>query len=985
MPSSLPPGTKLGRYEIRSPLGAGGMGEVYLAFDSALNRKVALKILPEEFANKPLAMQRFVQEAKAASGLNHPNIITIYEIGTEPGTHFIATEFIDGETLRRHMSRSEISIGKAIDVGLQVASALSTAHAEGIIHRDIKPENIMVRRDGIVKVLDFGLAKLTERWNANEVDPDAATKAIVQTQPGVIVGTTAYMSPEQTRAVEIDTRTDIWSLGVLLYEMIAGRTPFRGETASDTSAAILKSEPTPLYEILPDIPFELERIVRKALQKDREERYQVVKDFELDLKALKRSLDLGTTLEPSLSSRAQMSLGGVRTTGSQAAPRHSTTVGIETSADRRSPTRPTMLIAGLVVVLSVGGFFLWRQLSRKSIQPSNLTVTHLTTRKNELGEGGTHHARFSPDGKFIVYSSAKDGSSPIWLKQLGGGDPFTNRTAEGVGASPIWSPDGQEIAFLSRREGQNGIWRMPAFGGAPVLIKSLERPSRGLVSWSKTGQIYFVSQGNLYSLQIANQQVAPVTNFDPAKLVDRSFGVSPDEQQIAYSDLQNGQSDLWVIPRSGGQPVRVTNDKPEDNQPVWTPENKRILYSSKRNGIKQVFLSYLDGREPVQLTINDNNTDVLDVSVDGTKILYATSREESDLWSVSIDQPKESQLTSDAGIELWPDVSPDGKSVAFQSLATNSGQNLFRSLPQVKSLTAETPITQLAPDGFALRWSPNGKQVGFLRQQPGGTPNLWTVHASGGDAKPLTTEGVVFGGYSYLPYNRFQTHDFEWSADGSRLIYCARDGGKMNVWETTADGSSKKKLSNNEEGSVLYFNPTMSTDGKTVAWLALMQPHAGKKTVTWSIWMAEEGIGREVFQSDSVVGIVGWSDPDSQLIFKTISGVNSAPSVPTDVSVSLLDRKTGQQRLRSELKATYFHNVHLAPARNAIAFVTRQDGPDSLRLISTKSGPVRTILTSNDPRVYFSSLNWSPDGKSILYGKQSTWTTFSMLDNFTSN
>jgi len=982
MPSRLPPGTKLGRYEIRSQLGAGGMGEVYLGFDTALNRKVALKILPEDIANKPLAMQRFTQEAKAASGLNHPNIITIYEIGTEPGAHYIATEFIDGETLRRHISRGQMTMAKAIDVGLQVASALSTAHAAGIIHRDIKPENIMLRRDGIVKVLDFGLAKLTERWNANEVDPDAATKAIVQTQPGMIVGTTAYMSPEQTRALSIDTRTDIWSLGVMLYEMIAGRTPFKGDTASDTSAAILKSEPPPLSDILPDLPFELERIVRKALQKDREERYQVIKDFELDLKALKRSLDLGTTLEPS-TSRAQMSLGAVRTTGSLAASRHSTTVAIDTNAVHRVRPLLVVLIAALLVGIGFGAWFLWSQFSSRSLQPANLTVTHLTSRKNELGEAATNHARFSPDGKFIVYAATKEGASPIWLKQLGKGDPFTNRSAEGVAASPIWSPDGQEIAFLSKREGQTGIWRMPAFGGPPVLIKNLERASRGLISWSKTGQIYFVSQGNLYSLQVATQQVAPVTNFDPTKPVDRSFSVSPDEQQVAYSDIQDGQGDLWIIPRSGGQAIRATNDKAEDNQPVWTPDGKRILYSSKRNGIKQIFLTYLDDRQPVQLTINDNNTDVLDVSLDGTKILYATTREESDLWSVNIDQLKESQLTSDAGIELWPDVSPDGKSVAFQSLPTNSGLTLFSSLPQVKSLATETSPVQLAPDGFALTWSPNGKQVAFLRQT-GGTPNLWTVHASGGDARPLTTGGVAFGGYSYLPYNRFHTRDFEWSADGSRLIYCARDGGKMNVWETIADGSSKKQLSNNEDPSVLFFNPTRSTDGKTVAWLALMPPHAGKKNVTWSIWMAEEGIGRQVLQSDSVVGIVGWSESNSQLIFKSIKGVNSAPSVPIDISVLLLDRNTSQQRL-SELKATYFQNVHLAPARNLIAFVTRQDGPDSLRVVSTKGGAARTILTSNDPRVYFSSLNWSPDGKSIQYGKQSTWTTFSMLDNFTSN
>src|SRR6266852_486484 len=279
MGSALSPGAKLGRYEIRSQIGVGGMGEVYLAFDLTLDRKVALKVLPEDVASNRQRMQRFVQEAKAASALNHPNILTIHEIGTEPGAHFIATEFIVGETLRRYVIRSPLTMVEAIDIAMQVASALSSAHAAGIIHRDVKPENIMLRRDGIVKVLDFGLAKLTERWRADEVDNDAATKAMVQTEPGVVMGTTAYMSPEQARALETDTRTDIWSLGVVLYEMIAGRAPFKSETASDTSAAILKTDPPALSQQVPHIPAELERSAKKALQKDREERYQNVKDL----------------------------------------------------------------------------------------------------------------------------------------------------------------------------------------------------------------------------------------------------------------------------------------------------------------------------------------------------------------------------------------------------------------------------------------------------------------------------------------------------------------------------------------------------------------------------------------------------------------------------------------------------------------------------------------------------------------------------------
>ena len=981
MPSPFPQGTKLGRYEIRSQLGAGGMGEVYLAVDPDLNRKVALKVLPEDFAAKPHAMQRFIQEAKAASGLNHPNIITIYEIGTDRGTYFIAAEFIDGETLRNHAMRSPMSVSKAIDIGLQIASALSTAHAAGIIHRDIKPENVMVRRDGIVKVLDFGLAKLTERWSTSDVDPDAATKAIVQTQSGVIVGTTAYMSPEQTRALDVDTRTDIWSLGVLLYEMITGATPFKGHTASDTSAAILKTDPTPLSEMLPETPFELERIVSKALQKERDERYQTIKDLELDLKALKRQFELGSTQEPSIQSRATWLLQSPHSVRSTAAMSRA-------ASTSETPKVSNMLwgvLALLIVVGGIAGWFLWQQFKSRTFQPSNLTVTPLTSRKNDLGETGTRHARFSPDGRLVAYASSKEGASPIWLKQVsGGGEPFTNRSAEGTAASPVWSPDGQQLAFISRREGQHGIWRMAAFGGAPTLLKNLERSSRGLVCWAKSGLIYFNSQGNLFSLNTTNQQIAPVTNFDPTKPAERGFSVSPDEQQLAYSDIQDGQSDIFIVPRAGGPARRATNDDADDSQPVWTPDGKKIIYSSKRNGIKQIFMTYVDGRSPVQLTTNDNNSDVLDVSADGTKILYATGREELDLWSVNLDPAAESQLTADTGIELWPDVSPDGKSIAFQSLAASTGVTLFKSTPQVKGLGTEGPLTQLAPDGFALRWSPDGKQIAFLRQTTG-LPNLWTVHSEGGDARQLTTGGIAFGGYTYLPYNRSQTQDFEWTPDGSGLVYCAKDGGAANVWIVSADGSQKKQLSDNTNERLLFFNPTVSTDRNVIAWVALFPPDASRKETRWSIWIARDGKGSQVFESDSVLGIVGWSDVQNELIIKTIKGVASAPSLPVDVGLLALNAETHQQRPLSDFKATYFQNIYLAPSRNLIGFVTRDAGSDSLRVIPTKGGAVRTVLTTNDARVYLSTLNWAPGGKMIYYGKQSSWTTLSMLDNFRPN
>ncbi len=287
--------TKLGRYEIISPIGAGGMGEVYLAEDARLHRKVALKVLPKNIAGDKDRLRRFEQEAFAASALNHPNILTIYEFGAENGVHFLAAEFVEGETLRARLQNKSLTINEALDISAQTASALVAAHEAGIIHRDIKAENIMIRRDHLVKVLDFGLAKLTA--NKSIVDAEDETKAQVKTATGMIMGTAAYMSPEQARGIETDARTDVFSLGVVIYEMIAGCLPFAGETMSDTIAAILKTEPAPLARFAPDVPRQLERIVGKALRKDREERYQHIKDLLIDVRDLKQELEFEAKME----------------------------------------------------------------------------------------------------------------------------------------------------------------------------------------------------------------------------------------------------------------------------------------------------------------------------------------------------------------------------------------------------------------------------------------------------------------------------------------------------------------------------------------------------------------------------------------------------------------------------------------------------------------------------------------------------------------
>ncbi|CAN5582535.1 hypothetical protein BH20ACI3_BH20ACI3_38040 [soil metagenome] len=301
----LAPNTRFGRYEIRSQLGAGGMGEVYLAQDTKLDRKVALKVLLAEIAHDEDRVRRFVQEAKAASALNHPNILTVYEVGDFEDSRFIVTEFIKGITLRERLVNEPLALRETLDVAVQVAAALNAAHEAGIVHRDIKPENIMLRDDGLVKVLDFGLAKLSEAVlpqagglskEKREVEPEEATRLLVKTKPGVVMGTVAYMSPEQARGKATNARTDVWSLGVVLYEMLAGKQPFAGETTTDVLAIILHREPAPLDA---NVPLELQRIIKKALQKNADERYQTIKDLLLDLKHLKRELEFSDELERS--------------------------------------------------------------------------------------------------------------------------------------------------------------------------------------------------------------------------------------------------------------------------------------------------------------------------------------------------------------------------------------------------------------------------------------------------------------------------------------------------------------------------------------------------------------------------------------------------------------------------------------------------------------------------------------------------------------
>jgi serine/threonine protein kinase len=371
-------GTRLGRYEVLSLLGKGGMGEVYLAHDTQLRRQVAIKVLPGEVTKDRNRLNRFEQEAYAASSLNHPNILTIYEFGVQDGIHFIATEYIDGESLRQHIGRSQIQLSEVLHIAEQVASALSAAHQAGIIHRDIKPENIMFRRDGLIKVLDFGLAKLED--DSSHPDPEAETKAKV-TEPGVVLGTASYMSPEQTRGLPLDQRSDIWSLGVVIYELVAGCLPFAGETTTDIIASIVKTEPLMLSARVEVVPAELERIVTKALRKDKEERYQVAKELALDVKSLRQRLQFETELE-----RTGAPESFRRTTQqTKVEPTRWSVEFIAAEAQKHKPLSAVLLLASFLLLAGIGYFVYSRFASASGAQGiASIAVIPFTNQNHDL-------------------------------------------------------------------------------------------------------------------------------------------------------------------------------------------------------------------------------------------------------------------------------------------------------------------------------------------------------------------------------------------------------------------------------------------------------------------------------------------------------------------------------------------------------------------------------------------------------------------------
>ena len=975
---SLAPGKTISHYKIISLLGAGGMGEVFLADDSRLKRKVALKVLPLLIAGDPDRLRRFEREAYAVSALNHPNILTVHEFGQENGVHYLVMELVEGVTLREKIRSGPLPVQEALSIAEQTAFALSAAHATGIIHRDLKPENIMLRDDGIVKVLDFGLAKQTGP-SLEAVDSEEKTLVQVtkQTKQGTIVGTLHYMSPEQVRGQSLDARTDIFSLGVVLYEMLTGKEPFDKPTTIDVIAAILTETPAPLADLRTDVAPEIQHIVNKMLAKNLNDRYRSSKELLVELKDCKSQLEFSAKL-----GRSTGSVKPVPT--AEVAPVASAEVQPGSARPPVAFRKTWWWLPVAVVLLAAVWWFWWRERD-EGFSPAALKSVEITSWPSAPGEVYSVGS-FSPDGKVIAFTSARSGSKNIWVKQTASGEAIQITKDDFANENPIWSPSGEEIAYFSIRGNHPGIWRIPAFGGTPVLIATLQDGSVWPRRWSKDGAtIYFEAKGNLHALDVKTGQTRQLTDLSAAKVNSDSISISPDEQQIAYlSTVGDGRSSVWVAALRGGAARQIASEAGHNRNTIWHPDAKNVLYSAIVDGVYQIFAVNVAGRKPVQLTFGDLNSFALDVSVDGSRVLYGSTKEESDLWGVNLTTGEEFALTANLGCELWPDVSSDGTLLTYQAVRNLSQGDKISNCAILKrsvNATNSEVTSTLAEDGALPKWSPDGKRVAYLRLI-GREQSLWTATAEG-EKKQLTTGGLPSIEYTFLPYLRVQAASFGWAPDGNQIAYCSDRSGQQNIWLVSADGSSDTQLTNNTDPNLLVKCPLWSVDGKFIAHSARPNKIPAGAKATYSIAVTEVAArnSRTIYQSDSFVRLLGWTQDDRELLLAAFTG-RASSSRPGEVSLLRVSVATGEARPLAVLQAAYLYNIHLSADRKTIAFTSRQDGKDNVWMLPISGGDAKRLTTNNDLNVYFSSLAWSPAGRAIYFGKQSRHSLLSMITNF---
>jgi len=725
-------GDRLGRFEIVSAVGAGGMGEVYRARDPQLRRDVAIKVLAREWSSDADRQRRFELEARAAARLSHPNLIAVHDFGMHDGCAFIVTELLQGETLREALGSRPLSTSKVVEYAMQIASGLAAAHDRGIVHRDIKPENLFVTKDGIVKILDFGIAALVESDGGTA---NTATVTIGDAQPGRVAGTVIYMAPEQARGQGADHRSDIFSFGSVLYEMLAGVSPFRRDTVADSVSAILNDEPPELSPAR--VTPALDRIVKHCLEKKPEDRFQHARDLWFSLQ---------TALQPSAPSAAQS--------------RH------------RLATRGLVALGAIVAALAAGAGYLT---GSRNARPEGTVANHGIRRITEL-PGLEEFPSISPDGRSVAFTSSIGGKRQILVRLLAGGPPLAVTKDAADHQQPRWSPDGSTLVYFSADvdHEQGAIWAIPALGGPPRRVIA----SLGGADISKTGR--------LACFQLLDGKIQLVTaaldGSDVRRVLSASAGYhrfprwSPDSRWIAFQRGDGVRDDVFVVAATGGEPKQLTNDRRVVGGVSWLRSSDAIMYASSRDNSMpylpplRLWEVKLDGTTPQPLTSADASYEQPDVHPASGLVSAVRQQMRFDIWKFPFDGTatenvrRAEQITHQTGQVLTPTASPSGDEVAF--LADHGGRaNLWVMsirTGELRQITFEVDPTVAVG---VPNWSPDGQSIAFVSSKglTGSEFGVWLVNPDGGNLRNIAKRGLGVA----------------WSTDGGWLYYSDTSAGAL--------------------------------------------------------------------------------------------------------------------------------------------------------------------------------------------------------------
>lgn len=777
----LPAGTRLGSYEIFSLLGAGGMGEVYRARDSKLGRLVAIKVLPADVARDPEKLNRFQREAKLLASLNHPNIASIYgfEDSDKPG---LVMELVEGPTLADRITAGPLPVEESLSIAKAVCEALEYAHEHGIVHRDVKPANIKVSENDSVKLLDFGIAKALESPGTNSDILSSPTFTQV-TQAGLILGTAAYMSPEQAKGRQIDRRSDIWAFGCVLFEMLTGKMAFSGEGATDTLAEILKSEPN-WNRLPPETPPQIRALLQRCLKKDARQRLQAIGDARI-------------SIEEVLAGKA--GIDGDQTKKS-ATKSHSATAGI------------LGFFSGAVLVAAVGWWVV-----RPRPEPGAMHFSAVTS-----FAGVQAQPALSPDGRSVAFISNRDGHYNIYVGLVRGGELVQITHDAAMKSRPMWSPDGSTLAYGQLNEsGTMDIWQVAALGGTPrkIMLNAADP------TWTPDGRSLVYENypdGQIWQCGLSGENPRLLVRMGPGT-VATELRMSPDGKIVAMAVRSSGggpNGKLGVADLSTGNVRLLTQDIATTLSPAWSPDSRSIYFTSSRGGTLNIWKIGVDGNGLRQVTAGEGDDTELDVSSDGKRLVFATMRLNIGLSQFDVqEQAGQSRLkilTSDpARNEFGPAYSPDGTHLAYFT-------NLKGVEPERIGMADASGVnaTQLVSDeriNVFPRWSPDGSRVLYASlDDQGQSTDYRSVEISGGAPQIVVQKGNGF--------------IFDVGRDG-RVLYPAQTSGEVQAYDPR-DGE-ELRLGKVVESAWLF---RWSPDQKLIAYL--ISPSEGNDTNA-GVWVTD--------------------------------------------------------------------------------------------------------------------------------------------------